>query len=298
MPINKNALIRYQILDRCFRNTGRNYYFEDLQEEINKVLQEIDPEGRGISRRQLFLDIQFMESEAGWLAPIERVRIDRKMVYRYEDPKFSISNQPLNVTEIKQMESALQIMERFSGLPQFEWVSELIPVMENRLGIKGGGQKVISFDSNIDYTGQQFLGPVFNAIANRRVLLATYQDFKSAEPYTLVFHPYYLKQYNNRWFAFGLNEDAGEPAWTLSLDRMHTIEETGKNYQESDIDWDEYFFDIIGVTRLKDRAVEEIKLKFTADIAPYISTKPLHATQKENRVEDGLEVRIKVIPQL
>jgi predicted DNA-binding transcriptional regulator YafY len=41
---------------------------------------------------------------------------------------------------------------------------------------------------------------------------------------------------------------------------------------------------------------KESKLKFTAEIAPYISTKPLHPTQKENRVEDGLEVRIQVIP--
>jgi predicted DNA-binding transcriptional regulator YafY len=296
MPINKHALIRYKILDRCFRNTGRNYFFEDLKKEIDNALLDLNPGGRGISRRQLFLDIRFMESEEGWLVPLDKVRLGNKLVYRYEDPKFSISNQPLNVTEIKQMESALQIMERFSGLPQFEWVSELIPVMENQLGIKGGGQKVISFDSNIDYTGQQFLGPVFNAIANRRVLLVTYQDFKSAEPYKLVFHPYYLKQYNNRWFAFGLNEELGEPAWTLSLDRIQTVGESAISYQECDTDWDEYFFDIIGVTRLKEREVEEIKLKFTAAIAPYISTKPLHPTQKENRVEDGLEVRIQVIP--
>lgn len=296
MPVNKHALIRYQILDRCFRNTGRNYFFQDLQEEINKAFQEINPEGEGISRRQLFLDIGFMESEAGWSAPLEKVRIGKRVAYRYEDPKFSISNQPLNVTEIKQMESALQIMSRFSGLPQFEWISEIIPVMENRLGIKGGAQKVISFDSNIDYQGQNFLTPIFNAIINRRVLSVLYKDFLSEESYTLIFHPYYLKQYNNRWFALGLNEATGNPTWTLSLDRIHGIDETAGVYKDSDTDWDDYFFDIIGVTRMKDKEIEEIKLLFSSSLAPYITTKPLHATQKEKLTEDGLEVRINVIP--
>ena len=38
MSVNKNALIRYQVLDRCFRNSGRMYFWEDLLEECNKAL--------------------------------------------------------------------------------------------------------------------------------------------------------------------------------------------------------------------------------------------------------------------
>jgi predicted DNA-binding transcriptional regulator YafY len=296
MPVNKHALIRYKILDRCFRNTGRNYFFEDLKKEIDNALLELNPGGRGISRRQLFLDIRFMESEEGWLVPLDKVRLGNKLVYRYEDPKFSISNQSLNVTEIKQMESALQIMERFSGLPQFEWINEIIPLLENRLGMKGGEKKVIAFDSNIDYQGLSFITPIFNAIINQRVLSVSYQDFKSAEPYVLTFHPHYLKQYNNRWFVFGLNEELDEPTRNLSLDRIQRIEEMDARYRESEMDWDDYFFDIIGVTRMKDRPVEEIRLKFDAATAPYVATKPLHATQKQKPVDDGLEIRINVIP--
>tara|TARA_R100000306_G_C4367461_1_gene138344 strand:- start:8 stop:232 length:225 start_codon:yes stop_codon:yes gene_type:complete len=65
MSVNKNALIRYQILDRCFRNPGRMYFWEDLLKECNNALVEFDPNNQGIQRRQLFDDIRFMESDQG-----------------------------------------------------------------------------------------------------------------------------------------------------------------------------------------------------------------------------------------
>jgi len=66
--------------------------------------------------------------------------------------------------------------------------------------------------------------------------------------FTFIFHPYHLKQYNNRWFVFGLNEKLGIAAWNLPLDRIVTIRETSLDYILSEIDWDEYFYGIIGVT--------------------------------------------------
>ena len=33
MATNKNALIRYKILDTCFRNPGKKYFIEDLIEK-------------------------------------------------------------------------------------------------------------------------------------------------------------------------------------------------------------------------------------------------------------------------
>jgi hypothetical protein len=74
MAINKNALIRYQVLDRCFRNPGRNYFWEDLLREVNEALINYNGLDSGIRRRQLYNDITFMESEEGWSVPLERHR--------------------------------------------------------------------------------------------------------------------------------------------------------------------------------------------------------------------------------
>lgn len=296
MSINKNALIRYQVLDRCFRNTGRMYFWEDLLEECNKALTEFDPNNDGIQRRQLFDDIRFMESESGWSIPLGRIRQGRKVYYRYDDLLFSISNQPLNDSEAEQIKSALQILSRFSGTPQFEWVNEMIPMLESKFGLIERKNQVISFESNVDLKGLHFLMPLFNAIINERVLLVKYKDFKSSEPYDITFHPYYLKQYNNRWFVFGLNSENQVFNWNLALDRIESFSETNEKYVPSENDWEEYFFDLVGVTRPEGVELQDVVLQFSPKIAPYVITKPIHPSQKHKNDPTGLEVRIKVIP--
>lgn len=296
MSVNKNALIRYQVLDRCFRNAGRMYFWEDLLEECNKALTDFDPTSEGIQRRQLFDDIRFMENEAGWSIPLERIRYGRKVYYRYEDLSFSISNQPLNDSEAEQIKAALQIFSRFSGTPQFEWVNEMIPMLESKFGLIERKSEIISFESNIDLKGLHFLTPLFNAIVNERVILVQYKDFKSSEPYEITFHPYYLKQYNNRWFIFGFNAGNQIPIWNLALDRIESLSETNQKYKQSETDWEEYFFDLVGVTRPESRNLQEIVLKFSPDVAPYVITKPIHPSQKHKNDPIGLEVRIKVVP--
>jgi len=296
MATNKNALIRYQVLDRCFRNPGRRYFINDLLEECNAALREYNIFSEGIGRRQLFDDIKFMKSSQGWNVPLERYRLNRKVYYRYSDMNFSINNQPLSETEVNQIRSALMIMSRFTGTPQFEWINEIIPVLENKLGLVGRDKQVIAFDTNVDLKGLHLITPLFNAIINKTVLKVTYKAFYKTRPETLTYHPYYLKQFNNRWFVLGLNEDEGVFDWNLALDRIENIEVTTLPYKTNDTDWEEYFFDIVGVTKEANKKLEEVVLKFSENHAPYIITKPLHPTQKHNYDSKELIVRIKVIP--
>ena len=295
MAVNKNAFIRYQVLDKCFRNPGRMYFWEDLLEECNKALLELNPLSNGIQRRQLFQDFIFMESEQGWSVPLEKIRYGRKVYYRYSDLHFSINSQPLNETEASQIKSALMILSRFTGSPQFDWIKEIIPVIEDKLGLVNKEKEVIAFDANIDLKGIDFLSPIFNAILNKRVVNILYKDFKTPKPYKIVFHPYYLKQYNNRWFVFGLNEERQMPFWNIALDRIEEIEETNLEYKNDTIDWEDYFYDIIGVTMPDDKTVQEVVLEFSLEQAPYIMTKPLHPSQKHKLDEIGLTVRINLI---
>jgi hypothetical protein len=106
MAYTKNALIRYKILDTCFRNTGKRYFIEDLINECEKVLLELEPNSNGISLRQIRDDISFMKSTEGWEIELGNFKDGKKMYYRYVDTSFSINNMPLNDLEINQMNIA------------------------------------------------------------------------------------------------------------------------------------------------------------------------------------------------
>ena len=296
MSITKNAFLRYQTLNRCFKNNGRNYLIADLLEEVNTALFDDNPSNNGIQIRQLRDDIKFMKSEAGFNAPIESRVIDgKKHAYFYIDPNFSISNMPINETELLQFKNALTLLSRFEGSPGFEWISEVSVILQDSFGLKTNNEKVISFERNLDYTGENFITQLFNAIVNKRVLSIEYEPF-GQEMSAIQFHPYFLKQYNNRWFVFGLNEENNIATWNLALDRIKSLEEIHVTYRQNETDWDFHFSSIYGVSKPFDKNEEEIHLLFSKRQAPYIITKPIHETQKHYELEDGLLVKIKVIP--
>lgn len=297
MFTTKHQIVRYNKLDKCFQNFGREYSIEDLLEGVNEAIIDFDPNSSGVQMRTLRKDIAFMRSEAGYNAPIETIKGSNGVnYYRYSDKSYSINRSPLNDTEAEQLKKAVSILQRFEGSPEFEWVNELGPLLNDKFSLKSQDKKVMSLESNIDYKGYDFITPLFNAIINKTVLKILYEPFGKQEC-EITFHPYFLKQYNNRWFVFGYNEYNDNAHWNLALDRINgDVEKTNKKYKADNTDWEEFFDDMIGVSKGKDEQPEEIKLIFNQEQAPYIRTKPLHSTQKMRNLEDGsLEVRINVI---
>lgn len=297
MPVNRNAMLRYQVIDRCLCNKGRKWTWKEILDEVNRSLEQEFIEGVG--KTTFFKDI--IDMEQVFKTTIEKFHGDSKKIiyYRYEDPEFSIRKQPINEHEAAQFKATIQILSRFKGLPQFEWVNEMIPMLETKLGLGHSEEKnIISFDNNEDYRGLEHITPLFNAIMYKRVLRVIYQDFKSAVQYELEFHPYHLKQHNSRWFVFGKDPDKPHlDISNLALDRIKAIAEIEVPYKNNDINWDEYFSDIIGVSK-HNAPVEEVKILIKdEEQASYIATKPLHQTQKMIRkTEHGFETSIKVIP--
>jgi predicted DNA-binding transcriptional regulator YafY len=297
MATNKNALIRYKVLDNCFRNPGRRYFIDDLIAECESVLLEIDPESNGISRRQVFEDIAFMESKEGWSIELDKLRDGRKVYYRYADLSFSINNMPLNEVEINQLKAAVDILSQFKGMPQFEWVNELVPKLQQGIVTDEASATIMEFDSNQYLKGIEHLGPLHNAIFYKKVLTISYQPFENDVPFDVLIHPYFLKQYNNRWFLFGYNPEKEKYDWNLAIDRIISIKETNGKYQKNNkIDWQEYFEDIIGVTRPNNAQPEKVILHFYGRTANYMETKPLHGSQKQKWIDDNkLEITLYLI---
>ena len=297
MATNKNALIRYKVLDTCFRNSGRRYFIDDLLEACDKVLSEIDLLSNGISRRQLFEDISFMESEEGWSIELTKEREGKKVFYRYTNPSFSINNMPLNEVEINQLKSAIDILSQFKGMPQFEWIHELVPKLKQGLAPDDVSNTIIEFDNNEYLKGIEFLGQLHNAIFYKQVLSISYKPFEEDNPYDLILHPYFLKQYNNRWFLFGYNSENQKFDWNLALDRIVAVKELNVEYKKNtEIDWLDYFEDIIGVTKPVGEKTEAVVLHFKGKTGNYMETKPIHGSQKSKWLDENtLEITLDII---
>jgi predicted DNA-binding transcriptional regulator YafY len=294
MAITKYPLIRYKILDKCFRNTGKKYFIEDLIKECENVILEMDSESSGISVRQIREDIAFMKSAEGWSIEIEDNRVGRKMYYRYVDPNFSINNMPLNEIEINRLMEAVDTLSQFKGMPQFKWLNELLPKLQQGISIKK--EIIIEFDNNEYLKGIDYLGQIYNAIYYKKVLLIEYQPFESESSINFTIHPHYLKQYNNRWFLFGFNNENEKADWNLAIDRINKITEVSIKYKANEIDWSDYFEDIIGVTKPIDTLPEKIILHFYGKTGKYMETKPIHGSQKSNWItNDTLELKLNLI---
>ena len=298
MATTKNALVRYRVLDKCFRNTGKKYFIDDLMKECNNTLAELDSDTSGINIRQLRDDIAFMKREEGWNIELGDFKEGRKMIYRYTDTNFSINNMPLNAIEISLLQSAIGILSQFKGMPQFEWIHELVPKLNQGISSENSPVTIIEFDNNQYLKGIEHLGTLHTAIFYKKVLLISYQPFENEAPDDITFHPYYLKQYNNRWFLFGYNPFNEKYDWNLALDRIVSITEIkGKYHKNNQIDWSEYFDDIIGVTKTADAAVKNITLHFFGRTGKYIESKPIHGSQKKaNWIDDNtLEIKLQLI---
>jgi predicted DNA-binding transcriptional regulator YafY len=270
---------------------------EDLLEEVNIALEDFNGGEFNIKRRQLFDDIRFMESEAGWSIPLERIPSGKRVYYRYEDKNFSIKNQKISDNEIAAINSALLVLHRFKDMPLFEWINELSPKLQS-LFREDTLPEVISFDHNEYLQGLEYLPQLYQSIINQVPIEIEYKPFKKEKSDKLIIHPYYLKQYNKRWFLFGHNEDNGKLN-NLALDRIRKVEtKIDIRYKKNqDIDFKEYFEDIVGVTLLQDKEPIKIQLRLNIDVAPYILTKPIHGSQRKIKTdEQGTIIEIEVIP--
>lgn len=296
MPVTKNALIRYHALDQCFSNFGRAYFIDDLIEACNNALYEFCGIEEGVKRRQILYDINFMESEQGWSIPLEKLKDGKRTFYRYSDAKFSIKNQLISEIDAIQLNETLEILKRFKGMPQFEWIDEMMVRLNTSFNLKSFNTSIVGFENNPYLKGLNFFSDLFNAIFYKKAIRIDYQSYAQTNPSSFILSPYYLKQYNSRWFLFGLNHEINSIS-NLALDRIVSFTEIQNAFVENSIvDFEEYFEDIIGVTINSEAQLTKILIEIKNERWPYIETKPIHGSQKvKSKNQDSTTIELNMM---
>ena len=294
MPINKLALIRYKTIDNCLQNRFRKWTLDDLVDACSRTLEEFEGITQGVSKRTVQLDIQTMRSEKlGYNAPIV---VTEKKYYSYEDKNYSITNIPLTSQDLGTLTEVVEVLRQFKGFSYFDELTGMVNKLEDKIqSQKNKGRSYIHFEKNDLLKGLEHIEPLHKAILRNKVLDVMYQSFKAREASGIVFHPYLLKEYRNRWFVIGWAKK--KALLTLALDRIASIREAqGEKYiKNTHFEPETYFDDTIGVTKNVGARPQLVVMKIDRQNAPYVITKPIHPSQQLLKTEeDGMIFSIRV----
>lgn len=112
------------------------------------------------------------------------------------------------------------------------------------------------------------------------------------EEYTLK--PYFLKQYQNRWYVVGETEKGYR---SFGIDRIENITIGTEKFKAKTEEAKDKFSQVIGLNYV-DHKMEKIQLSFHISQKPYILSLPLHRSQKVINInnEDTFDIELRIHP--
>ena len=296
MPVNKDAMARYRIIDRMLADPHKDYTTKDIEKAVLLECPKVSP-------RMIQKDIKALEDEFGK----ELVRnAGGRGTVKYKDQSEPLFYQELTSDEEEILREALRSLGQFEGLENFSWLEILRKKLE--MSEEKEERPVISFYRNdLLRLHDNLLGQLYSAISRRKVIRFGYRRFADKEqPYQqITVYPYQLRQYNNRWFLIcnpvGNKEYPFDPKliYNYALDRMDGKGEymDGMPFIDTPIDIDARFDEVIGVTFREDVELEPIVFAVKPYSIDYVLTKSIHSSQDEISPEAEKELK-KKYPQL
>ena len=295
MPVDKQVLLRYQVLNKCFRNRYREYTIDDLVDECNKALCRIDRPN--VSKRTIQNDINILEADYG-IELDEKLKQGKKRLYRYVDTNYTIPLFRINDEERHKLLDAIRVLENYEGDPVYDWARTLLMQIEGGL-FTDESAPVVTFQSNPDLKGLDLFGKFLQAIIKKYVLKIEYAPF-GKDSYSERIYPYHLKQFNDRWYLIA--QAVGyDSLGHYALDRIESFEEISMPFKESEVDFEEYFDDVIGVTVPKHLEPVDVVMRVCNSRFDYIKTKPLHLSQRvisEDKNHTTISINVKITKEL
>lgn len=294
MPINKDAYLRYRIIDQCLTNTMRP--FPDKNFILEKVEEVLGP----VSLSSLEKDFGKMREIFG--APIA-FHHGRKGYY-YNDPNFSIKEFPLNEEEIRALDFSTAVLEMLRSSPIFSKMEGAIDKVINgyRVGkiLDKNMEDLIQVEAPLGDSGGQWIETLYKSILDNQMVRILYEPFgRPAKEHFLC--PYLLKEYRNRWYVIGHSSRA-DSVIVFGLDRIREIGPADQPWvYPGNFNPKDYFKYSFGITQINDAKPETVVLSFTPSQAKYILSQSLHPSQQvilQNESEVRVELNVYLTHEL
>jgi predicted DNA-binding transcriptional regulator YafY len=207
---------------------------------------------------------------------------DNKSHYAYTND-FSLSvRQPITIEDAGRIQQAVHILKQFKHLPQFQYLEDILFKLEREADIKADAsiksKDIIQFEQVSNLRGIERLEMLYQAIVKEHVMDMFYLEFGQNTIQTLL-HPYFLKEFNNRWYVFGLDQNK-HIIRPFALDRIERLAKSPMPFLSNlSVDFSIYFDDRIGISALDNPPIETIVIKVSQPRAQYVITKPWHTSQ-------------------
>ena len=280
MPVIKNALLRYRIIDRCIRN---EYLPFPTKEFLRQACEEElfgSSTGENICHSTIEKDIFAMRMDHD--APIQYNKKEKG--YYYSDVEFNMDDIPLTDSDISAIKAATSILNQFKNTRLFSQFQYAIEKILDRVTLTENNKSnfnddIVHFESLPTVGGNEHLEPILKAIQSKKVIQFEYQSFKSDNISVRRIHPYLLKEYRNRWYVIGKSELKNKII-TFGLDRIKGLFLLDNTFSvDSSFSPDLFFQYSIGITAY-DGSPENVVIKTNKVLSKYLISQPLHHTQE------------------
>lgn len=287
MPRNKNAVLRYRIIDSCL--THKQHKYPNLQHLRQKIEEQLMDE---ISESMLNKDLA--EMKRIYNAPI---RFDRfGGGYYYTEENFTIKEFPLTHEEVAALDYSTALLQNLKGTRLFDQFENAINKMIEGYRVSKiigkSERQLIQVEEPLQTGGTEWLETLLQSIVSKNTLQIEYAKY-GGQKKTHNLSPYLVKEYHNRWYVVGYS-DKPKNILLMALDRIQSIEASEIPYTyPGDFNPDDFFKYAFGITQIHGAKAEKIVLAFTPAQAQYILAQPMHHSQKI-LLKNNREVRIQL----
>lgn len=278
MPLNKEAILRYQIIDRLLQKGYPS--MEDIQNACEAEL------GKIISTSTIQKDIKALKEDEvlGYLAPI---RFSKKYNgYYYDKEGFTIRKINLNPNQTQALETLIDLLKSFgdSNLKQtIQQSVERILIDSKAVLLK---DKQILLPEINPLSNFYILEKLIECILHQQVVKIKHQSYTKKKLSEIILHSYFIKQIQTNWFVIGFSEKHKDIRH-FAINRIKEISHVKSPFKSSDIETiQEKYNQMYGCYAflhegsILNAESKTITFRASSISASYIEETPLHNSQK------------------
>ena len=294
MPVDKQVIQRYKILDKCFRSAEGMTYLE--------LLDTLEDNGIKVDKRTIQNDMVVFGCEYGAVFEPELKR-GRERLFRYSDTNQSIFAKRLSEEEKGIISRIVEKLRVHDDIPHYQWMIYILDGLVNLEDYEDLGRH-IEFQNNLSLAGSELFSTFMEACMNKYAIGFSYKPYKAAAEYKIVF-PYLLKQYNNRWFLIAKEYETQE-VFIYALDRVveNTIKKVpAMEYEEPDWKYlDTSLSNLVGISGAfndendERTPIADVRIRVSRSRIPYIETKPILQWQEIENEDNEAGTSILSLP--